>query len=196
LTKVLFSFLSVILILASSLVALAALANMLALSKSHQLRAESSVKDGTMYITGHLGHSLVHEVEVLLTEHAVDMVVMNSPGGSNDTAKTLAAKFNSHGLTIRIDHVCASACVLLWARTSKRELHRHARVGLHSMQDAMGGQSTGSALVKLWNDAYMTDLMSIGFPREILQEAMRDPVTWLSGYDIEELGVNAVYLGD
>ncbi len=83
-------------------------------------------------IEGFLGPRLPDQVHAALAAHPdVRMLVLDSPGGLMEGAIRTAKLVHARGLTTRVDGMCASACVAIWAAGVHHQMAATSRIGIH-----------------------------------------------------------------
>lgn len=86
-------------------------------------------------IDGDIGPRLPGQVEAALARHpGASGVELNSPGGLVTDALKVAKMVSAHGLSARVDGICASACVAIWAASPHRQMTAASRLGLHQIR--------------------------------------------------------------
>lgn len=74
-------------------------------------------------IRGSLGGKISEQVRGLLDAHPeATTILIDSPGGLVADALAVADVVKSRSLTVRIDGICASACVAIWAASPSRQM--------------------------------------------------------------------------
>lgn len=184
----------------ASLAALVSSANLVVVVRSSDMPSGRviSVGDG-IAIVGKIDRRTVIRVEELLDAGARRYVSASSLGGENAAALRLAQVLNQRRVIMRVEKVCASACLLAWASVAHREASEGAMFGIHASHDGngdRGGELVSRALS--YQDREMSlALINAGFPKGRVSEAMSKPtevVTWVAGNEMEAMGVRAIYI--
>lgn len=114
--------------------------------------------------------------DVLQQHRMVKMLVVDSAGGFVDEAMAVADIVREHGLIVRIDGHCYSACVVIWASAPRREITIGSTIGLHQSRNEI-------SLPGSWKEAARTDydsqydsrLRAGGFPIAMLAKGRETP---------------------
>lgn len=153
-----------------------------------------------VHIDGELGARLVGQVRSALRRHRdARMVVLNSVGGLVEDALEVATMVHADGLATRIDGVCASACVAIWAAGSRHEMTIESRVGLHQLYfiGEVSPLFTEPAKDTL-NEKYDSFLRNAGFDSTIIKIKNGTPsskVYWLGASQVVNSGVSVTIIG-
>lgn len=150
-------------------------------------------RDGTRFeVEGPIGIRLLERLEKLRAAHPkVQRLVIASPGGLIDHAVDIGKWVDSNDLSVLVETDCASACVLIWAASSKRELRPTARIGLHrtsSITDTLP-QLTAKRLEEVSGKEYRKLMREAGFPDRFLkaqQDTLADTIYWASPAQLVE----------
>jgi hypothetical protein len=123
----------------------------------------------------------------------VRIVMIESGGGYAKQADAGARLLNARGIAVRVDRVCASACVSLWANADARQLGPVAQIGLH---DGSVSSSVPRFLqpfvhaVGSWATA--AALRNAGFSEALIARGQATPngdVLWLGRDQLRAAGV-------
>jgi hypothetical protein len=94
---------------------------------------------GVLQLSGGIGRRLAVDLESAVTPTTRTLVIVDSLGGSVDSAIAAANFIRSKGLTVRVERSCMSACVALFAAARRRELYPNAVLGLHQSSAVVEG---------------------------------------------------------
>lgn len=149
---------------------------------------------GALRIAGDIGDRFVPDLRAALARHPrTGMVTIDSPGGFVDDAFEAGRILRAHGLRVRVDGECASACVIVWSSAASREASVGARFGLH--QSYAEGDVPAAWLADA-RDASNADtvalLRGIGFDAALLaarDKAGADGMHWVGPIELQEAGV-------
>ena len=106
-----------------------------------------------IFISGKIEKEDAKIFEEIVVSSEADTVVLNSPGGSVNSALEIGRVIRSRGMSTVItqNSYCASACGLIWIAGARRILTPGARVGFHATfttTDSMRMESgVGNALI-------------------------------------------------
>lgn len=150
---------------------------------------------GVLRIQGSILPQTVADIARILQQptpiHRVDI---NSLGGEITAAREIGRRLQERGLPVRIAGYCASACVDVWALAEQRQISPAAMVGLH--QPHSGDMTQGGFLNRLAlgakRDESIKLLMAVGFPRDVVEDALNEPsrkISWFNTAQLVSLGV-------
>jgi hypothetical protein len=152
-------------------------------------------KDGKTRIelSGEITSGDADRFKALITEanqqkRVVATVFLNSTGGSLGEGVEIAAavKYGRIATSVKSDHVCASACFLIFAAGSERFANHSARIGVHGASDR-NGREAGDATVLM-----SRALRELGVPPAILGKLVVTPpseIFWLTLDDLRSMSV-------
>jgi len=132
----------------------------------------------------------------LNSHHGIIGVRLNSPGGTVVSAISMAEEISRRKLSTFIaeDHVCASACSILFFAGYDRLAK--GRLGVHQMDD--GGRSDASTLQFVLAEQ-LDAFQRFDVPWTVTHYMLTTPpwdMHWISDYDLEELSLNRDLPGD
>lgn len=154
--------------------------------------------NGHLLIDGPIGMRFASDVKSALRANPeIDLIVLNSDGGLIDDALEVAALISAHGdLTARVDGVCASACVSIWASAARREMTSESLLGLH--QTTIETTLPAGHVEDLLRDSNQREqafLKAAGFSDDVLAIQAATPpeeMFWLDAFDAVEEGIDLV----
>lgn len=161
-----------------------------------QLRAELAdasmtvAEDGrVLRIDGHVSDDFVATLESRLARHpGVRRIDITSGGGLVADALVAADIIRSRSLRVRIVDQCASACVLLWAASSSREMELTALVGLHrAWIDPSVPQGWEPGIREKYEGRMVAILRGAGFSDSLLDRRARTASDDMAVVDAAEL---------
>lgn len=142
-------------------------------------------------VDGIIGPDFEKDVrEALLRDPKIRQVVVRSPGGMRAPAMRVADFINRRGVTVRVDGKCASACVLLWATASSREMTETSRIGLHrsSLDEALPIPDSMRQELMRRNDRETDEvLLKAGFPTDVVALGSATPASTMAWFDPHRL---------
>jgi len=140
-------------------------------------------------VTGSIEAGFSQRVEAALVSHPdTRVLIVRSRGGLLHEARMLAAVLNAHGIAIRAEGRCASACAVLWAATDAREMTADARLGLHRSKWSVRLPRPLRALVERRSDrANVRTFLDAGFSPALASRAARTPSNSMYWVDASEL---------
>jgi hypothetical protein len=111
-----------------------------------------------------------------------------SRGGLQASALRAARDLNRHGMAVRIDGRCASACATLWASSKARQAHPKAMLGLH---DGILAKDVPAWLrdriARSARTRTADALRGAGFPEREIQRGAHTPNTSIHWLDVPAL---------
>ncbi|HET7931012.1 MAG TPA: hypothetical protein VFL63_06455 [Rhodanobacteraceae bacterium] len=185
-------------------IAYASLAGRLLQFRQHVANATVSY-DGAQHairIQGQLGPRLDGQLRNALAAHAdATLLVLDSPGGLVDDALKAAAIVHAQGLVTRVDGICASACVAIWAAAPRHQMTATSRLGLHELRsDVEVPQAVARAGLAKLTRRYDAVLRQAGFSVAVIDKARHTPpssIYWLNPTEVAVAGVqNAIVDAD
>lgn len=142
-------------------------------------------------VDGIIGPDFEKDVrDALLRDPRIRQVVVRSPGGMRAPALRVADFINRRGVTVRVDGKCASACVLLWATASSREMTATSRIGLHrsSLDESLPIPDSMRQELMRRNDRETDDvLLKAGFPTDVVAVGSATPASTMAWFDPHRL---------
>lgn len=127
-------------------------------------------------------------------------LLVSSLGGNLNPALQTAKLLNARGISVRAFGHCASACAMLWAAATNRQLEDGATIGLHSSRPAQPLPSTLAKAIGSFVGGQKTQLLArAGFPPKVIDKAMATPASkmyWLKANELVRLGVNCAVVND
>lgn len=140
-------------------------------------------------VTGSIEAGFSQQVEAALAAHPdTRVLIVRSRGGLLHEARLLAAALNAHGIAIRAEGRCASACAVLWAATDARELSADARLGLHRSKWSVPLPRMLRAMVERRSDrANVRTFLDAGFSPALARRAAQTPSSSMYWIDAREL---------
>jgi len=156
--------------------------------------------DNAIRIQGSLGARLNAQFHDALNRHpGTRMIVLDSPGGLVEDALDLADTISKRRLPARIEGICASACVAVWAASPYREMSATSVVGIHELRFDINLPSEFIAKADAASggryDAY---LRSAGFDEATIRKGNQTPpseVYWLNPLQVGAVGTKVVVVG-
>lgn len=144
-----------------------------------------------LHVDGIIGPKFETDVRTaLLADPTIRQVVVRSPGGMRAPALRVGDFINRRGVTVRVDGKCASACVLLWATATSREMTDASRIGLHrsSLDETLPIPDSMRLELMRRNDRE-TDavLLKAGFPSDVVALGSATPATTMAWFDARRL---------
>lgn len=150
----------------------------------------------TVMVDGPIGPKFESHVQALLRQHPeTRWLVMRSPGGMRAPALRIAQLANRRGITVRVAGRCASACALLWAAATSREMTTDSRLGLHrsSLDASLPIPDTVRQQLMARNDRETDDVLrKAGFPEAVIAQGSATPAStmaWFSPVELRHGGV-------
>ncbi|HET7563196.1 MAG TPA: hypothetical protein VFJ87_12530 [Rhodanobacteraceae bacterium] len=148
-------------------------------------------------IQGQLGPRLEEQLRSALNAHPdAGLLVLDSPGGLVDDSLKAAAVVRAKGLVARVDGICASACVAIWAAAAQRQMTATSRLGLHQLRsDIELPQAITQVAMARLTRRYDAVLRQAGFPAAVIDKAGKTPpssIYWLSPTDVADAGVQNI----
>jgi hypothetical protein len=142
-----------------------------------------------LHVTGSIEPGFSQQVQAALAAHPdTRVLIVRSRGGLLHEARLLAAVLNAHGIAIRAEGRCASACAVLWAATDARELTADARLGLHRSKWSVPLPRVLRAMVERRNDrANVRTFLDAGFSPALALRAAQTPSSSMYWVDASEL---------
>lgn len=162
----------------------------------NQERARISVDAaGVLRIQGSiLPQTVADIVRILQQPTPIHRVDINTLGGEITAAREIGRLLQERGLPVRIAGPCASACVDIWALAEQRQISPAAMIGLH--QPHSGDMTQGGFLNRLAlgakRDESIKLLVAVGFPRDVVEDALNEPsrkISWFNTAQLVSLGV-------
>lgn len=160
-----------------------------------------SASVNAIQIRGSLGGKISGQVRGLLdAQPEVTTIFIDSPGGLVEDALTVADIVKSRSLTVRIDGICASACVAIWAASPSRQMTATSRVGIHQlrMTTELPAQLSNTAKARLERQ-YDQQLRRAGFSETVITSGDETPpssVYWMNPIEVTSSGVAATILAN
>jgi len=145
-------------------------------------------------IKGAIGPHLPTDFHDLLKRYpGARGLVLNSEGGLVTDALAVANDVRAHGLAARVDGICASACVAIWAASPQHQMTVTSRLGLHQVRLDLDEPPdiVGMAKGKL-KEQYDSLLRGAGFNEQTIEKKNRTPPTniyWLDPTQVVNAGV-------
>lgn len=156
--------------------------------------------DNAIHITGILGARLNAQFQDALNRHpGTRMIVLDSPGGLVEDALGLADTVSSRRLPARIEGMCASACVAVWAASPYREMDATSVVGVHKMRVDINLPSEFIVKADAKDGSrYDAFLRNAGFDEATIRKGNQTPPSgmyWLNPAQVGAAGVTFVVVG-
>jgi hypothetical protein len=153
-------------------------------------------------VQGQLGPRLDEQLRTVMKAHPdASVLVLDSPGGLVNDALKAAAMVRATGLVARVDGICASACVAIWAAAPRHQMTATSRLGLHQLRSEieLPQAITQLAMTRL-TQRYDAVLRQAGFPVAVIDKASKTPpasIYWLNPTEVARAGVqNAIVDAD
>ena len=149
-----------------------------------------------LHVSGVIGSQFEPDVREALHRHpSIRRIVVASPGGLRAQALRVGSLVNRHGLTVRVEGRCASACVLLWATAASREMTVDSRIGLHrsSLDPDLPIPDTVRRQLIERNDRETDEVLRrAGFSQRVVAMGAATPPTTMAWFTPGELKVEGV----
>lgn len=145
-------------------------------------------------VDGDIGPRLPGQFDHMLALHpGTAGIELNSPGGLVTDALQVAGTVNARGLSARVDGICASACVAIWAASPHHQMTATSRLGLHQIRFELDlpHQIIGRARDEL-KRKYDGFLRGAGLREEVIERKDRtrpSDVYWLDATQVANEGV-------
>lgn len=157
--------------------------------------------DNAIRIQGSLGARLNAQFHDAMDRHpGARTIVLDSPGGLVEDALDLADEVRSRRLHARIEGMCASACVAVWAASPYREMSATSVVGVHRQRFDIRLPSEFLAKAGAESSVRYDDfLRSAGFDEATIRKGNQTPpseVYWLNPVQLGAAGAKLVVVGD
>lgn len=156
----------------------------------------TTAEGDALRVSGVIGSQFEPDVRAALQKHpTIRRVVVASPGGLRAQAMRVGSLLNRHGLTVRVEGRCASACVLLWATANSREMTADSRIGLHRSTlapDLPIPDAVRQQLIER-NDRETDEVLrKAGFSKRVVAMGAATPPTTMAWFTPGELKVEGV----
>ena len=97
-----------------------------------KIELATSASGSNLLIDGPIDWQLFNAVKATLQQrNTITTVVLNSSGGRVFTARALALIIEEHQLDTHVDHLCYSACTLVFLAGRQRTVSPHGELGFH-----------------------------------------------------------------
>lgn len=157
---------------------------------------EAVPTERALRISGVIGMRFEADVRRALETHpGTQRLIVSGPGGMRAQALRVAELANAQRLTVRVAGRCASACALLWAAATSREMTYDSGLGLHrsGLDPALALPDGLRATLMARNDRQTDDVLRhAGFPERVIAAGAATPassMTWFSPYELRTGGV-------
>lgn len=144
-----------------------------------------------LHVSGVIGPEFEPDIRRALRRHPeVRHVVVESPGGLRAQAMRAGQLLNRRGITVRVDGRCASACALLWATASSREMTAGSRIGLHRSsldRDLPIPAAMREQLMRHNDRGTDATLLRAGFPAHVVERGASTPPGTMAWFRADEL---------
>ena len=150
-------------------------------------------QDKDAQLTGEIGTSTFQSLKTLHRETSFNNLYIMSPGGLISEAKKIAGYLYENNISVIVDNVCASACLIVATGTKKLISSSEAKFGFHRGTSLTRDNSQYSRFIgeNATNTLY-TELKKSEIPEWILSKMNKTPnseMYWVSGVDLHSMGV-------
>lgn len=123
----------------------------------------------------------------------VSGISIDSPGGDMNAARILVELANAREIRVTALDRCASACVWIWASSSRRRAFGYSRLGIHRPHIGLGDDAPFvRALMSGVAERHFQRLREANFPESLLQEAATsedNAPKWIYASQLRKAGV-------
>lgn len=159
------------------------------LQASPDASVQASEDGSRITVSGAIGPRLLANLEKAHVAHSgARLLVIDSPGGLLNEAERVGQWVAANKLTVRIQNECSSACVLVWAAASQRQMQTSARLGLHNASSRLDlPNSALSGMLDQADRKYRRRLHEAGFDQALLdiqQNTNARDMHWLTAVEL------------
>ncbi|MGY4516852.1 hypothetical protein [Lysobacter sp. HA18] len=162
---------------------------------------EVVANDHALRISGVIGQRFENDVRAALDRNPdTQRLIVSGPGGMRAQALRVADLANARGIAVRVTGRCASACALMWAAATTREMTYDSGLGLHrsALDPSLALPDLLRQKIMARNDRQTDDVLrKAGFPERVIAAGASTPassMSWFSPYELKTGGVPFVLL--